>query len=97
MAHCKACNGSYKHHGLVGKEGCICGTKDAWRECRDGLDCEGTCLFERVEIVKPPELGVLVGRCTALKATFGCYEYIPAGASKLSPRLLPRPERVCVD
>jgi len=99
MARCRECDGDWGRHGLLGLEGCNCRARDAGEECRDGRDCEGTCLYERSERVQEAsescgpdgmchvtlELFVLVGRCSEFVATFGCHHYLPDGISERGP------------
>ncbi len=97
IAECEACRGVWGRHGITQREGCICRTSDAGKECRDGADCEGRCVFERFEEVAPG-LGVPVGRCSELRILFGCNAIIGDGASALAPQPLPgRAPRICVD
>jgi hypothetical protein len=110
MARCRECNGDWGRHGLLGLEGCLCRTRDAGRECRDGRECEGTCLYERSEKVQEAsescsdgycnvtlEMLVLVGRCSEFVTTFGCHHYLPDGISEKGPFMTsyPAPYRCC--
>jgi hypothetical protein len=88
---------------MLGHLGCNCRPPDAGKECRDGDDCQGVCLFDHVKIVQTPKpvrcgprgcsvrlgRGVLVGRCSAQKVVFGCHARIAKGASREGPILLP--------
>ena len=97
VAECEACHGVWGRHGITQREGCICRTSDAGKECRDGADCEGPCLFERFEEVSPG-MGMPVGRCSELRVLFGCNPIIFDGASAAPPQQLPgRAPRICVD
>lgn len=110
MARCRECDGDWGRHGLLGLEGCLCRARDAGRECRDGRDCEGTCLYERSERVQEAsescrdgycdvtlEMFVLVGRCSEFVTTFGCHHYLPDGISDEGPFMAryPAPYRCC--
>jgi hypothetical protein len=112
LAACAACQGQWGQWGMRGVEGCNCRTWDAGKPCRDGLDCEGICLFDHFEVVRKASgpvcgasgcsatlgLGVPVGRCSEFRMKFGCYARIEAGASKQPPQTLPgRAPSVCVD
>ena len=97
VAECEACHGVWGRHGITQREGCICRTSDAGKECRDGADCEGPCLFERFEEVSPG-MGVPVGRCSEMRTLFGCNPIIFDGASAAPPQSLPgRAPHICVD
>ncbi|MBI5489157.1 MAG: hypothetical protein HY905_17610 [Deltaproteobacteria bacterium] len=96
-AECEACRGVWGRHGLAQSEGCICGTGDEGKECRDGADCEGPCVFERFEEVAPG-MGVPVGRCAGSRVLFGCNPLIRDGAGADPPQPLPgRAPTICVD
>ncbi len=110
-AACRACNGDWGAHGITGSEGCNCRMRDAGKECRDGTDCEGECLFDHVEEVRPASQHCshgacsatlrearLVGRCATYRTTFGCHSFIPDGESKRQPRVgLVHAPYICVD
>jgi len=111
-AACVACNGAWGPLGMAGNLRCNCRTHDGGRECRDGDQCEGTCLVERTEILQrghPPicdasgcsarfGTGRLVGRCSEWRYLFGCHARIPSGASRRPPVTLPaRAYQTCVD
>jgi len=98
MARCRECNGDWGRHGLLGLEGCLCRTVDEGGECRDGRECEGTCLYERTELVRKGgvscrdgycnatlDLVVPVGRCSEFVTTFGCHHYLPDGVADEAP------------
>src|SRR4051812_42519218 len=46
MAACTRCNGEWGPQGVVGRLGCNCRMTDVGRECRDGNECEGSCLYQ---------------------------------------------------
>lgn len=109
---CEACNGRWGVYGMRGTEGCNCTTSDGGKECRDGDDCKGSCMFERFEVVRPgsrscepggscvveQELGRPVGRCNGSVMSFGCKSRIHPGASSEPAVVLPaRAARQCVD
>ncbi len=109
---CTACNGVWDVRGLASVEGCNCSTNDAGNLCADGNDCQGSCMFERFEVVRPglrtcdpggscfvqPELGRAVGRCSGSIMSFGCKSRIEPGASMQPPVVLPsRAPLQCVD
>jgi hypothetical protein len=86
--------------------------KDGGKPCRDGDECEGRCMFERIEVVRKASgptcvggacsatlgLGVPVGRCSEYSRVFGCKTFIKAGASKEPPMTLPaHMAPTCVD
>lgn len=112
MAACQACDGDWGAHGLASHVGCNCQTTDAGNECRDGRSCEGACLFDHYEVVRPatdtcrpdgsctvhPALGVPVGRCSSWQMNFGCRAWVRRGAADEAPVVLPRrAPLVCVD
>lgn|GEM_PF-2084691 len=104
MEACRACDGDWGAHGLASTVGCNCRTTDAGDECRDGRACEGACLFEHYEVVRPasdlchpdgtctvhPALGVPVGHCSAWQMNFGCRARVRRGAADEAPVVLPR-------
>lgn len=109
---CEACDGRWGVYGMSSTEGCNCTTTDGGEECRDGDECEGSCMFERFEVVQRgsvrsepkgskvvvPELGRPVGRCNGSVMSFGCKSRIRSGASKEPAVTLPaRAPRQCVD
>lgn len=109
-AACRACSGDWGAHGITGYEGCNCRMRDAGKECRDGTDCQGECLFDHTEEVRPAARHCsrgacavtmravrLVGRCATFRTTFGCHSYIPDGESKRPPRIGPGAPFMCVD
>jgi hypothetical protein len=112
IAACTACQGTWGSWGMTGFEGCNCATRDAGTECRDGEDCEGSCLFDRFDVVQPASkrcdaagacgvtigTGVPVGKCSAQRMVFGCKSVVPDGASREPPVRLPgRAPHRCVD
>jgi len=100
---CRACNGIWGKHGLRQIAFCNCGTKDADKRCRDGLECEGQCVADdepEREIVQagPPPLGYFVGKCSAFAKVFGCRRIIERGAGADPPHDLSKPlQKMCVD
>jgi hypothetical protein len=88
---CDACQGVWARHGLAEAESCVCKTRDGGKVCRDGADCEGSCLadedgFEVVE-AGPPAKGFWKGKCAELETTFGCNRTIAHGARAKGPQL----------
>jgi hypothetical protein len=88
---CDACQGVWARHGLAETEACVCKTKDGGKICRDGSECEGSCLadedgFEVVEAGPPPK-GFWKGKCAPLETTFGCNRTITHGARAKGPQL----------
>lgn len=70
MAACEACHGHWGSHGILNREGCICGTSDGGKPCSDGRDCEGMCLAD--------DDGAW---CATRVTTFGCRRHLPDGWS----------------
>jgi len=100
---CDACGGQWAVHGIEQVEGCICRTKDGGKACRDGTECEGSCLvkddakFETVEPGPPPR-GHYVGRCADYDTTFGCNRMIPNGVRAKGPLAVEEAAKTfCVD
>jgi hypothetical protein len=102
-AGCDACKGLWARHGISETESCICKTKDSGKACRDGSECEGTCLvaddakFE-VAAPGPPPRGSFAGKCSEYDTTFGCHRSIASGTRAKGP--VPEEEaaqRLCVD
>ena len=85
---CRAAGGQWSRFGvrdhLCGIYSCAERTKDACKPCRNRSDCEHLCATDRVA-----SIGVeVVGQCTAVKTTFGCFTHVDGG------RIV---GRVCVD
>lgn len=102
-AGCDACKGLWAVHGIAETESCICKTKDAGKACRDGAECEGTCIvaedakFE-VVVPGPPPRGFFTGRCSDYDATFGCHRSIAGGARAKGPVVAEEAvQHLCVD
>jgi hypothetical protein len=102
-AGCDACKGLWARHGISETESCICKAKDGGKACRDGSECEGTCLvgedakFE-VAVPGPPPRGSFVGRCSDYDATFGCFRSIASGTRAKGPVTEDEAaQRLCVD
>lgn len=99
---CGSCNGVWAVHGLGETEICNCRTKDAGKVCRDGADCQGSCLADenRFEVVQtgPPPKGFYAGKCSEFETSFGCYKFIPAGIRAKGPQLKEEAaDAMCVD
>ena len=101
-AGCDACNGKWGRHGLADVQTCICKTKDGGKPCRDGAECEAQCVAMDDDFVVaekgPPPKGHYKGRCAEYSTTFGCFRFVPRGASKKPP--LPAEdaaEQLCID
>jgi hypothetical protein len=102
-AGCDACKGLWARHGIAEAESCICKTKDAGKACRDGSECEGTCLVSddakfEVAVPGPPPRGFFTGKCAEYDTTFGCFRTIARGTRANGP--VPEDEaaqRLCVD
>jgi hypothetical protein len=87
--------------------------KDAGKTCDDGDDCEGVCLFDKVDVIQPAKpttcdaqgacsgssgLGRPLGKCSERRLVFGCRARIKSGASKEPPQSLPiHASPTCVD
>jgi len=102
-AGCDACKGLWAVHGIAETESCICKTKDASKACRDGSECEGTCLvaedakFE-VVVPGPPPRGFYTGKCSDYDATFGCHRSIANGTRAKGPAVAEEAvQHLCVD
>lgn len=102
-ARCDQCQGEWRRWGMRGTLGCNCRMPDAGKECRDGDECQGSCLFHHGEIVEAPRpvrcgrpgckgrLGSVrfVGQCSERRMNFGLVTRIPSGASRDPPHPLP--------
>jgi hypothetical protein len=88
---CGACNGVWAIHGLGETEACNCRTKDGGKLCRDGAECEASCIADenRFEVVQagPPAKGFYVGNCSEFETAFGCFKFIAAGIRAKGPQL----------
>jgi hypothetical protein len=85
---CRASGGEWARFGvhdhLCGIYSCAARTKDAGQPCRNRADCEHLCITD-----SPPRIGAeVVGKCAAVKTTFGCFTHVDGG------RIV---GRVCVD
>ena len=92
MKDCEECNGDWGKHGLAQVEGCICRTKDHGKPCKDGNDCQGTCLKKEKDPKKEDEF-----TCSEFVTTFGCYSYLPKGWSERSKEEKKQIPYVCLD
>lgn len=102
-AGCDVCNGKWAQHGIAEGESCICKTKDGGKTCKDGADCEGSCIVAddaKFEVAVPgtPPKGFYVGRCADYDTTFGCYRLISKGVGANGPVAAEdAAHRICVD
>ena len=100
-AACARCNGGHQ-------ETCACHTRDGGRRCTEPRQCEGLCLFDRVERLPGPACearpgticplypvtGYKVGHCSELAEPFGCYEVLAPADSASHPFPVPGPRSV---
>jgi hypothetical protein len=97
---CRACNGVFGQHGIDPTPRCVCRTKDAGKKCRGKDDCEGDCIGDEAtrEVTEPgpPPRGFWLGRCTEMRATFGCHIFLPPKSAQ-PVRLDQPPEQLCAD
>jgi hypothetical protein len=102
-AGCDACKGLWAKHGIADTESCICKTKDGGKTCRDGAECEGTCLVSddakfEVAVPGPPPKGSFAGKCSEYDTAFGCHRMIARGTGARGPVTEEEAaERLCVD
>ena len=87
-AECRAAGGQWSRFGvrdhLCGLYSCAERTRDAGKPCRNRADCEHLCVTS-----SSPRIGAeVVGECTAVKTSFGCFTQVDGG------RIV---GRVCVD
>jgi len=87
-AECRAAGGDWARFGvrdhLCGIYSCAPRTKDAGKPCRSRSECEHLCITKAA-----PRVGAeVVGECTAVKTSFGCFTHVDGG------RIV---GRVCVD
>jgi hypothetical protein len=85
---CRAAGGEWARFGvhahLCGIYSCAERTKDAGKPCRHRSDCEHLCITKAA-----PRIGAeVLGECTAVKTSFGCYTHVDGGKIV---------GRVCVD
>lgn len=74
MAACVACDGEWGIPGLQYRDACNCKTRDAYKECRDGGDCESACMFASWEVSRP----AAPARCTGKGKARVCSARAPA-------------------
>ena len=90
-------------HGIEQVEKCICKAKDGGKACRDGAECEGSCIVQddaKFEVVEagPPPRGYYVGRCSDYDTAFGCHRVIANGTRGKGPQSADdAAQRLCVD
>ena len=87
-AECRAAGGQWSRFGvrdhLCGIYSCAERTKDAGKPCRNRADCEHLCVTSA-----SPRIGAeVVGECTAVNTSFGCFTHVDGGKIV---------GRVCVD
>jgi hypothetical protein len=85
---CRAAGGEWARFGvrdhLCGVYSCAERTKDAGKPCRHRSECEHLCVTKAA-----PRIGAeVIGECTAVKTSFGCFTHVDGG------RIV---GRVCVD
>jgi hypothetical protein len=85
---CRAAGGEWARFGvrdhLCGIYTCAARTKDAGKPCRNRSECEHLCVT-----ALPARIGAeVVGQCTAVRTSFGCFTHVDGG--KIAGR-------VCVD
>ena len=68
-------------------------TTDAGKECHDGDECQGLCLFRRYDNEAREE-----GVCSETQRMSGCHAVVMKGQSQLKPRI-PPPKKLptCLD
>jgi len=88
QAACLAAGGEWSRFGvhdhLCGIYSCAERTKDAGKPCRNRSDCEHLCATDASARIGAE----VVGQCTAVKTTFGCFTHVDGGKIV---------GRVCVD
>ena len=77
--HCRNAGGAWARHGvldhLCGIYSCAERTKDGGKPCRSRAQCEHLCVTDA-----PARLGAdAVGKCTAVKTSYGCFTQVDAG------------------
>lgn len=93
QAQCQSCQGTWGRFGVNKVAGCNCKTKDSGKECVDGEECEGYCMFVRYDTS-----GREHGLCSETTKLTGCHNLIYKGASKEEPVVPPPRKRpTCVD
>jgi hypothetical protein len=85
---CRAAGGEWARFGvrdhLCGVYSCAPRTKDGGKPCRNRSDCEHLCVTNAA-----PKIGAQVlGECSAVVTTFGCFTHVDGGKIV---------GRVCVD
>jgi len=76
---CRAAGGEWARFGihahLCGIYSCAARTRDAGKPCRNRLDCEHLCITKSA-----PRIGAeVVGECSAVVTTFGCFTHVDGG------------------
>ncbi|HXU05529.1 MAG TPA: hypothetical protein VN903_31435 [Polyangia bacterium] len=104
LAACMRCNG--------GKEAlCVCSTGDRNRRCTEAAQCEGVCIFDRIQELPPtctpgpnqrcaawPGSGYRVGYCSETLVPVGCMEVLSKDDSPSRPiALLAGHSHTCYD
>jgi hypothetical protein len=92
-AACEKCKGVWGRYGVNKYEGCNCQTADAGKECRDGDECQGECIY-----VRHDSEGREVGVCSPEQKLKGCVQIVMKGQSQLKPKI-PPPRKIptCFD
>ena len=90
---CEKCSGVWGRYGVNHNQGCNCKTTDAGKECHDGDECQGLCLFRRYDNEAREE-----GVCSETQRMSGCHAVVMKGQSQLKPRI-PPPKKLptCLD
>lgn len=93
QAQCAKCQGTWGRFGVNKVAACNCKTTDGGKECTDGEECEGYCMFVRYDTA-----GREHGMCSETTKLTGCHNIIYKGASKEEPVVPPPRKRpTCVD
>jgi len=76
---CRAAGGEWARFGvhahLCGIYSCAARTRDAGKPCRSRSDCEHLCVTDAPAAIGAP----VVGKCTPVKTSFGCFTHVDGG------------------
>jgi hypothetical protein len=98
---CKSSRGKWVEDAR-GTPYCSARSRDSGKTCRDGMDCEWLCIFDRYELTGAPDskpaLGRPIGHCSAFVGEPGCFVYVEPNASSKPPSdIHVPPPRRCFD
>ena len=83
---CDQSKGEWLPAGLSGSYSCNIPTVDSGKECKDDVECQGSCLAEvEGDYHKTPKVPI-VGKCSEMTIVLGCRYYMENGEAVMQCR-----------